>query len=144
MPRSGTYRRLGVRTRSPNRRPRSRLPECDLIGVLSRRGPPCASGVLPGDPLFCEPIVSRCPGQRARPRSAGERHDRLAPHLRLKDWRIGMEVSRQLGGVIGSGLRRGMTLGLDTPMPPEPVGEQSNGRLGIEHHAPGPTVGGTL
>jgi hypothetical protein len=29
-------------------------------------------------------------------------------------------------------------------MPLEPVGEQSNERLGIEHHAPEPAVGGTL
>src|ERR1019366_8904297 len=32
---------------SPNICVRSRYPECDLTGVLSRHHPPCASGVLP-------------------------------------------------------------------------------------------------
>ena len=46
-----TDRQLGVCTISPNISARSRRPNCDLTGALSRRDPPCASDVLPDAPL---------------------------------------------------------------------------------------------
>ena len=107
--------------RSPSISASSRLPECDLADVLSRRDPPNGLRVEP-----CEPFSMNQMGAVAQVNE----HARGAP---AND----MSASRQR-------LQGGMTLGLDTPTPPEPVGEHSNGRIGIDHHAPDPVVGGAL